>query len=125
MSKPLIERLRRARETDVLSHGITFIVRRPTDLEVSLMTDAAAGQGVLQSALILNHVVGWKDVSELQLAPGGGPEPVAFEQALFAEYISDHPEHWDAIAAAVMEGYTRHRDKVEESLKNSPPGSPA
>ena len=124
MSKSLIDRLRRARETDVVSHGITFVVRRPTDLEVSMMNEAASNRGLMQSTLIMNHVVGWKDVTELMLVPGGGPDPVAFDKAIFCEYIGDHPEHWDAIASAVMDGYKRHRDAMDESLKNSLPGSP-
>ena len=120
MSKSLVERLQRARQSTVSSGGITFTVRRPTDLEMHEM----AGK-IDQRLLLERFTVDWGAMSEIALGiPGGGPDLVPFDAALFASWIADHPEHWDAISRAVMEGYRGHRDAMEAAAKNSLPGSP-
>ena len=79
-----------------------------------------------QRTLVTKFVVGWEAMSELALGiPGGGPDPVPFDADLWAEWIADHPEQWDAITAAVVESYRTHRTAREEVAKNSPPGSAA
>ena len=119
MSKSLIDRIKAARQTRVTSHGKTFIISRPTDLD---MMDLRA-KDVKQGDLITRFVTGWDGFTELDLVSSGGPDPVAFDAALFAEYIADHPEHWDTIVNSVIDGYKAHQEAVEDSLKNSVPGS--
>jgi len=119
MSKSLIERLQRARQSTVPSGGRVFLVRRPTDLEMHEMRGK-----IDQRLLLVRFVVGWENMTELDLGiPGGGPEPVAFDAALFEAWIADHPEHWDDISRAVMEGYKGHREAMEDAAKKSGPGS--
>ena len=121
MSKSAIERLRRARQSTAPSGKRTFTIRRPTDLEMHEL----AGK-IDQRALLVRFVVDWGVMSELDLGiPGGGPDPVPFEPELWAEWIADHPEHWDDISAAVIEGYRAHKAALEETAKNSAPGSAA
>ncbi len=121
MSKDLIERLRRARQTGVVSGGRSFTIRRPTDLE---MHDI--GGRMDQRELLTRFVIGWGVMSELDLGvPGGGPDPVPFSPELWAEWISDHPEHWDDIGRAVVESYKAHKAAQEAAAKNSAPGSAA
>ena len=119
MAKSLIEQIKAARQTRVPSHGKTFVVSRPTDLE---MMDLRAKE-IKQGEIITRFVTGWDGFTELDFVSSGGPDPVAFDAALFAEYIADHPEHWDAIVNAVIESYQAHQEATEESLKNSVPGS--
>lgn len=119
MAKSLVERIQAARQSRVPSQGKTFVVRRPTDLEMVEMRDMQVKQG----DLITRFVCGWDGFTELDLVPGGGPDPVPFAADVFGEYIADHPEHWDAITRAVMDGYQAHKTAQGESLKNSPPGS--
>lgn len=119
MSKTLIERIRAARQTRVSSHGKTFVVRRPTPLEMLEMR----GRGVQQSEVITRFVTGWEGFSEMDLVSGGGPDPAPFDPALFAEHIADHPEYWDDIVKAVLDGYQSHEAALEERLKNLAPGS--
>ena len=116
----LIERIRTARQQRVPSRGKIFIVRRPTDLEAMELREAG---GIKQGELITRFVCGWEEFTELDLVPGGGPDAVAFDAALFAEYIADHPEHWPAIVDAVMGGYQTHQDARADTVKNSAPGS--
>lgn len=119
MSKSLIERLRRARQSTTGSGGRTFTIRRPTDLEMQEM----AGK-IDQRLLLVRFVVDWGVMSEIDLGiPGGGPDPVPFDADLWAEWIADHPEHWDEITTAVIQGYRSHKAAMEEAAKNSGPGS--
>lgn len=118
MANPLIERLRRARQTGVPSQGRHFTVRRPTDLEMYEM----AGK-VNQRLLLTRFVTDWGEMKEMDLVPGGGPAPVPFDPDLWAEWIADHPEHWDDITRAVFDGYKAHEAEMEAVAKNSVPGS--
>lgn len=121
MSKSLIDRLRRARQTTIPSGERTFTIRRPTDLEMQELV------GVIdQRKLLVRFVTDWGVMSELDLGiPGGGPDPVPFDAALWEEWIADHPEHWNAITSAVVDGYRAHKATQEDAEKNSGPGSTA
>ena len=119
MSKALIEKLQRARQSTCESGGRTFTVRRPTDLEMHEM----AGK-MDQRLLLVRFVVGWGAMTEIDLCiPGGGPEQVPFDSDLFEAWIADHPEHWDDISRAVVDGYRAHKVTLEDAAKNSEPGS--
>ena len=120
MAKDLIERLRRARQTGVPSGGRSFTIRRPTDLEIYEMSGK-----IDQRLLLTRFVVDWGSMPEMDLVPGGGPDPVPFAPELWEEWIADHPEHWDDLTAAVLDGYRRHKDALEEAAKKSVPGSAA
>lgn len=119
MSKDLIERLRRVRQTRVESGGRSFTIRRPTDLEMYEI-----GGRMDQRELLARFVVDWGVMSELDLGvPGGGPDPVPFSPDLWIEWIADHPEHWDDIGRAVIDAYKAHKASQEAAAKNSAPGS--
>lgn len=120
MSKALIDRLRRARQTRVPSQGRSFTVRRPTDLEMTDLVD-----GLDQHDLLTRFVVDWHDITEMDLVPGGGPDPVPFSAELWAEWIADHPEHWADLCGAVIAAYREHKASREDAAKNSAPGSAA
>jgi hypothetical protein len=117
MSRTLIEKLRRARQSTVESGGLAFTVRRPTDLEMYELSGKMD-----QRKLLERFVVDWK-VTEVDLgSPGGGPDLVPFDPALWIEWIADHPQHWDVISEAVVAGYRQHKSDLEESAKNLQPG---
>lgn len=113
MSKSLIERLQRARQSTVESGGRSFTIRRPTDLEMHEL------HGLIdQRALLVRFVVDWGAMPETDLVPGGGPDPVPFSPELWVEWIADHPEHWDDISRAVVDGYKAHKRALEDAAKN-------
>lgn len=120
MSRDLIERLRRARQSSVPVLGRTFTIRRPTDLEMHEL----AGK-IDQRLLLTRFVVDWGVMPEMDLVSGGGPEPVPFSPDLWAEWIADHTEYWDDLTQAVVDGYKAHQIAREEIAKNSAPGSAA
>src|SRR3990167_4669169 len=113
MSK-LIEKLQRSRQSTVESGGLTFTVRRPTDLEIHEF-----GGKMDQRLMLVRFVVGWGTMTEIDLGiPGGGPDPVPFDPDLFESWIADHPEHWNDISSSIVEGYRAHKIAREESVKN-------
>lgn len=120
MSKALIDRLRRARQTRVPSQGRNFTVRRPTDLEMTTLF----GQ-LDQREVLARFVIDWHDITEMDLVPGGGPDPVPFSTDLWVEWIADHPEHWEDLSNAVIAAYREHQASREAAAKNSAPGSAA
>ncbi|OGT01874.1 MAG: hypothetical protein A2143_02330 [Gallionellales bacterium RBG_16_57_15] len=120
MSKSLVERIRAARQTNVkVSGSITLVCRRPTDLEMLDIRSNPKTPGYM----ITQFIDGWQGVTELHLFSGGTADEVPFDHEIYDEWIADHPEFWDAIVEAVVDGYKAHKASLEESAKNSPPGS--
>lgn len=111
MSKALLEKLLRSRESGVVVDGHTFTIRRPTD------EDALTLQGSGPLDFVKRFVVGW-DLTELDIIPGGGPERVPFSTELWSAYVSDHPELWEPLATPIVEAYRTHAVGREEAEKN-------
>lgn len=120
MSKDLIERIRRARQSGVTVQGRSFTIRRPTDLEMHELNGK-----IDQRLLLVRFVVDWGVMPEMDLVPGGGPDPVPFSTDLWAEWIADHPELWSDLSSAVVENYKAHKTALEGAAKNLVPGSAA
>lgn len=114
MSQALIEKIRKARETVVTVGGHNYTVRRPTDMD---MAEIAGQGGVPIKEYLRRFVVGW-DVKEIDLVPGGSPEPVPFTPDLLVEWVSDRPGDWKPIADAIKAGYSAHVAKREAAVKN-------
>ena len=111
MSKALIEKLKRARETGVTVHGHTFTIRRPTD------EDAQQMSGLHPVDFVKRFVVGW-DLAESDFDPGGGPEKVPFDRDLWEAWIADHAEYWDELAMPMLDAYKAHVEARKEHAKN-------
>jgi hypothetical protein len=111
MSKLLIEKLRRAREVTVDADGHKFTVRRPTDADAAVLSTST------RLDMLRQFVVGW-DLTELQIVPGGGPDPVPFDAALWAEWIADQPELWEPLGSAIENAYVAHAAKRTAAEKN-------
>ena len=111
MSSALIAKLRKAREFAVEVGGFKFTARRPTDV------DAIELVGIAPVDFVKRFVIGW-NLTELDVIPGGGPEPVPFDQDLWSEWISDRPDLWEPLAVPIMDAYKRHVDEREAAAKN-------
>jgi hypothetical protein len=111
MSKALVAKIRKARERVVEVAGHKYIVARPTDEEAMLQD----GKHPLDS--VRKFVTGW-DLQEIDLIPGGSPEPVPFTPELWAEYIADHPELWEPLGMAAIAGYNEHVKARGSAEKN-------
>jgi hypothetical protein len=109
---PLIEKIRKARQTRVTVDGKTFIVRRPTDKEAHFDFS-----GTLQLDLIERMVVGWEGVTEIDLIPSGDSSSVEFDHDLFVEWIADQPKLWPELTKAITKEYAAHAEKLAEAEK--------
>jgi hypothetical protein len=114
MSKALVDKIRKSRESNVTIDGHTYTVRRPTDGELADMPNGLA------FTLAKRFVIGW-DFKELDIVPGGGPEPVPFDSAVWAEWISDRSDLWEPIARPMIDAYKAH----EATLARDKDGVPA
>lgn len=111
MSRALIEKLQRARERALPIGRWSFTIRRPTD------ADALQMQGKEPVDFVRRFVVGW-DLAEADVVPGGGPEKIAFEPALWSAWVDDHPDLWLPLATAILDDYRKHVESREGAEKN-------
>lgn len=113
----LAEKLRKARTLSVEVDGFTFHVLRPTPLEFSeKLSGGKFARGVM------SLIVGWEGVSELTMLGIGTPHPLPFDAEACAEWLSDHPEIYNVIAKAVIDGFDERMRNLEGAEKNSEPG---
>lgn len=103
-----LSRFQRSRESTVEAGGHVFTLRRPAALDVV----RARAAGAIDLDFAFGYVVGW-NLKESDLLPGGDPEPVAFDAALFKAWVADQPELWSDLATGVMEAYQRHEEAAE------------
>ncbi len=111
MSRALIEKLLRARERRVQVGRWNFTIRRPTD------ADALGLQERTPLEFVSRFVVGW-DLTELDVVPGGGADPVPFDAELWRAWVGDRPEVWEPLATAIVDDYRRHVEAREVDEKN-------
>lgn len=107
----LTDKLRRARERVVEVAGRRFTLRRPTDAEAMLLGEQTGLD------LVRRYITGW-DLREIDLIPGGGPDPVPFDAALWADWVDDQPALWAPLAEAIVTAYREHADAREGAAKN-------
>lgn len=113
----LIARMRKAREIDQDALGHRFTLRIPNAGEMEDWTGTLAGRAPTFRRLVLAFTVGW-NLREIDLIPGGGPEPVAFAPELFEAWLNDHPDAVAPLFAAMTEGMEQRRVTVEDAVKN-------
>lgn len=119
MSQQIIDKIKKARETNVTVDRFTFTVRRPTDLEY--FTELH-GQRLKQGDIMQRYVLGWSGVTELDIISGGDGVPVEFETELFMEWIADRPDLWAPLTNAILESYGLHQQRLDDALKKPAPG---
>lgn len=108
----LIDKMRKARETRVEQGGFTFVVRRPTALEMIEIQNEPRGRAILP------FVIGWEGVKELDLLPGGDPHPLAFDADICREWLTDRIDLLAPLADAIFAAYTAHAARLEDAQKN-------
>jgi len=116
----LIDKIRKAREKTVKVEGHSFTIRRPTDME---MAEVYLNKGeVMQSDILHSFVIGWDGITELDVIPGGTAEPVAFNIALFDEWIADKPALWSPLVSAITGSYADHAEQISVAEKKPEAG---
>ena len=114
MSLSLIEKIKKARHSELKCGDFTFVIARPTELDLAL--NPKLGLGVRD--FLSKYVVGWSGVKEIDLIPNGMPDEVEFSGALFLEWIEDKPDLWNPVVEAIRTSYTEHRARLELQAKN-------
>lgn len=141
MNQTLIDKIRRARETNVTVEGKTFTVRRPTYLEMleffqqklPLLEKPSADDDQLLAVynfkimkeLVFagNYIVDWQDVTELDLFSGGTGAVVAFDIDLFRVWLADKTErYWAPLGEAIINSYTAHQASLDDTQKKPDAG---
>lgn len=112
MAHPLVEKLRKARETVVEVGDFEFTIRRPTDLEAQRLRLAVS------SGDLIPYVVGWNKVRELDVISGGDPHPLPFDAAVCAEWLADRIDLLDPLVSKIVEAYKAHADALGAAEKN-------
>lgn len=108
----LSQRIRSARELRVEAGGRTFIVRRPTDLDMLKLA------GTNDPAQMLRFVVGWEGVTDADLIPGSAGLEVPFDADACAEWLADRPDLLGPIIDRLVDAYEQHRQALEDAGKN-------
>lgn len=116
MDDALVKRMRAARECQQEVNGHRFTCMRPTEGDLSEKTYDTG------LSILLDFVTGW-DLTEADLIPSGGPEPVEFTKDRWRAWLFDHSEVWNPLSERILNEYTRHQEKKAEAGKNSEPGS--
>lgn len=108
----LLDKIRKARESQVAVGGYTFTVRRPTDIEMLGL------QGEGDVGRLLPYVVGWEGVKELDIIAGGDPHPLPFDAAVCAEWLADRPDLLGPLVSAIVASYGQHAEALDTAAKN-------
>ncbi len=108
----LSEKIRKAREIRVPIGGHTFVILRPTTMDMIEL------QGQSAARAILRHIIGWESVTTLDLYPGGDGAPAPFDADACAEWLSDRVDLLGPIAQAAVDAYDAHRQAIEDNAKN-------
>ncbi len=108
----LVDKLRKAREVTVPVGGFTFVIRRPTALEMIEIQNQPRGRAILP------FVIGWDGVKALDLIPGGDPHPLEFDADVCAEWLTDRLDILAPLADAVFAAFSAHEARLEDAKKN-------
>ena len=101
----------RARQGRVTIGDFVLVFLRPSPYAVAELSwlgrrfDLAFAEGL---------VVGWENVRESDLIPGGDPVAADFDRDLFSAWLRDRPDFWEPLTTAVVESYTRYQEAREQ-----------
>ena len=120
MAQPSIaDRIRAARETQVTVGEWTFTIRRPTDLMLA-QWQASDDTGVERvRQMFAECVIGWANVKERDLFPGGGDLDVPFDKEGFLEWAEDRLELVTALSKAIWDAIGAWSERAKADAKNS------
>jgi len=119
MTTSLADRIRRQRESRLVVGRFTFVVRRPTQLQMAeVQQTLVRGSNRAKAHALFPFVVGWEGVTEGDLVNGAPAHPVAFDQEACAEWLEDSPEILTAVLNGIAEAFSSYHDRAESDQKN-------
>mgnify|MGYP001358389386 CR=1 FL=1 len=108
----LAEKMRKARESIVPVGGFSFTILRPTDLDMMEFSKDRNPAGLIQ------FVVGWEGIKEMDLIPGGDGHPVPFDAEACAEWLADRSDLFIPLVNSITDAYQARQQALEEARKN-------
>lgn len=110
----LIKQLRKSRESKTTVGKFSFTILRPTHLQmVTVFND-----GLTMPDVVREYVVGWDNVTEVDILEGATTDPVPFDKLVWAEWLSDRPDFWSPLHDAILKAYRDFAAKTEQDAKN-------
>jgi hypothetical protein len=122
MSKALIEKLKKSRQTQIQAAGFDFTVRRFNDFDLAeILQD---GKNINPKTVLEACVVDWPGMTELRLGiPGGTSESVPFDMPLFIEWVAEQPDVYRTLRDEIWKAYSERKGLVEAELGEPNAGS--
>ena len=114
MPSALASKIRNARALRIPAGGHTFVALRPTDMD---MVEFQATDR--HPRHLLKHVIGWADVREMDIVPGGDPHPAPFDPEALAEWLKDRIDLLSEITSGLLQAYADHQAAKDAAVKNS------
>lgn len=108
----LSEKIRKSREKVIEVCGFLLTIRRPTD--VQMMEYSSRGK----TTDLLQYVVGWEGVREMDLFVGGEGHPAQFDPESCAEWLTDNSEMFVTVINEIIGLYKDHKAELEAAEKN-------
>ena len=108
----LIDKMRRAREQRVTAGNHTFVIRRPTELEMLRFQQDRSPEK------LMSFVVGWDGVTEGDILSGGDPHQLPFDQSVLVEWLADRLDLFGPVTSAIISAYELHARTKDEAVKN-------
>lgn len=109
------DKVRTTRETwKEVPGGFRFKVRRPNFLQYRKMQK----DGMDEVDIMLASIVGWDNVREQDVFPGGSDQPLAFDGETCDEWVGDHPEFWKPLAEALNDLTEKRIEVAEQTTGN-------
>lgn len=134
-----IEKLQKARQSNVEVGDKVFIISRPTPMQAMDWLIGVDGdplspddiqQFIAQNFSLRNQawrrialqaidrfVVGWQGVNEIDLIPGGTGIALAWDRELFMEWVQDYPDIITQLGYAIFESWIRYLNAQGELEK--------
>ena len=110
MKEISLARFNEARRSWVEAGKYRLQIQRPTMLDIL----KAGRQAELTIEFAARFVMGWDNVTELDLFPGGDPEPAAFGREIFSAWVAGRPDLGGANSAGIAEAYKQHEERTAE-----------
>lgn len=126
----LIEKLKKARQSNVEVEGRTFTITRPTPMQAMEWLVGLGGVALSQdelklffeqhfslhnetwrnlaTAAIERFVIDWPGLQEIDLIPGGVAIPVAFDRDLFLLWVQDYPAIVTGLGYHIFESWLNY-----------------
>jgi len=93
-------------------------LRRPTEVELVRLRRGAADGIELGLEVIESSAVDWEGFREADFVPSGSDDAVAFDRALYREWVGDRPHLWQAISDRLFGMIEAHAKTLEADAKN-------